>query len=126
MNSNHSTPNPFAYVDASNLIKPDTRTAAERWLDKELERRGANEQGAEAGVILRQIALELLERQMPMGRVAERKLDSLITQGYRVCGVMIERPNPDATNVQRGAVSAGGMVIWWNPDTATPTPKGRP
>lgn len=60
MTTSHSTPNPFAYVDASNLIKPDTRTAAERWLDKELERRGANEQGAEAGAILRQIALDAI------------------------------------------------------------------
>lgn len=38
------------YIDATNIIQPDTRTPAERWLDTELERRGAGEQGAEPGV----------------------------------------------------------------------------
>jgi hypothetical protein len=50
------------YVDATHIIQPDTRTPAERWLDTELERRGANEQGAEPGVLLRAIALELREQ----------------------------------------------------------------
>ena len=50
------------YVDATHIIQPDTRTPSERWLDNEMERRGANEQGAEPGVVLRAIALELREQ----------------------------------------------------------------
>lgn len=78
MNSNHSTPDPFAYVDASDLIKPDTRTPTERWLDTELERRGASEQGAEAGHILREIALDAIGLLEPfsldvISSVAQRK-----------------------------------------------------
>ncbi len=50
------------YVNADDLIKPDTRSPAEKWLDAELERRGALEQGAEPGIALRAIALELREQ----------------------------------------------------------------
>lgn len=59
--------NPFEYVDASDLIKPDTRDPHEQWLDAELDKRGANEQGAEPGVILRAIALELREKLVKAG-----------------------------------------------------------
>lgn len=64
MKAPSSTPDPFAYVDASDLIQPDKRTPAERWLDAEMERRGANEQGAEANNVLRQIALEAIEKNL--------------------------------------------------------------
>lgn len=54
-------PDPYASeADTLALIRKDTRTEAEKYLDKMLDERGASEQGAEAGVILRQIALELL------------------------------------------------------------------
>lgn len=64
MKAPSSHPDPFAYVDASDLIQPDKRTPAERWLDAEMERRGANEQGAEAINVLRQIALEAIEKSL--------------------------------------------------------------
>ena len=59
--------NPFEHVDADELIKPDTRSPAERWLDAELERRGASEQGTEPGVVLRAIALDLREQLVKAG-----------------------------------------------------------
>ena len=46
------------------LLKADTRTLAEKTLDDMLIVRGANEQGAEAFLILRQIAIELIEERM--------------------------------------------------------------
>lgn len=45
------------------LLVPDTRTAAERKLAQMMTERGADEQGAEAYLILRQIAVELLAEQ---------------------------------------------------------------
>lgn len=46
------------------LIKPDTRTLAEKTVDDMLIVRGADEQGADAFSILRQIAIELIEARM--------------------------------------------------------------
>ena len=63
---------------------------------------------------------------VPMGRIAERKLDSLIVDGYSVCGVMIERSNEDATQVKRGAVSVGGLVLWWSPEQPVAYPVAQP
>ena len=45
------------------LIQPDTRTEAECKLAKMLTERGADEQGAEAYLILQQIAVDLLAKQ---------------------------------------------------------------
>jgi len=45
--------------------------------------------------------------------VARRKLDDLLASGWRVSGVSIERANQDGT-VSRGAVTTGGMVLWWH------------
>lgn len=45
------------------LIVPDTRTPAQKKLDRMLDERGAWEQGAEAYPVLYQIAIELLERE---------------------------------------------------------------
>lgn len=45
-------------------------------------------------------------------RVAMRKLNDLHEQGYAINGVSIERTNDDGT-VERGAVTTGGMVLWW-------------
>jgi hypothetical protein len=44
------------------LMRKDTRTDSEKILDHMMEKRGANEQGAEPYVVLRQIALELLDQ----------------------------------------------------------------
>lgn len=52
---------------------------------------------------------------LTMSHVARRKLSALVAEGHQVCGIMIERQNADGT-VTRGAVSAGGMVIWWQPE----------
>ena len=49
--------------------------------------------------------------------VAQRKLDDLIERGFEVCGVMIQKPDTTGTAPpSRGAVSDGGMVIWWHPE----------
>lgn len=45
------------------LIVPDTRTTAQKKLDRMLDERGAWEQGAEHYKVLYQIAIELLERE---------------------------------------------------------------
>lgn len=45
------------YEDADELIQPDNRTPAQKWLDAEIERRHGNEQGHEAAIY--EIALEL-------------------------------------------------------------------
>lgn len=43
------------------LIVPDTRSPAEKKLDKMLDKRGAWEMGADPYVVLYKIAIELLE-----------------------------------------------------------------
>jgi hypothetical protein len=56
-----------------------------------------------------------------MNHVARRKLGELLADGHQVCGVMIARQNADGTET-RGAVSAGGLVIWWHPEQAQQAP----
>lgn len=51
-----------------------------------------------------------------LNHVARRKLQDLLADGHQVAGVMIERQNADGT-VTRGAVGAGGLVIWWPPQS---------
>jgi len=53
---------PESETDA--LIKLDTRTPAQKKLDKMFDERWGNEQGAEPAQILYQIALELIEKDM--------------------------------------------------------------
>jgi hypothetical protein len=62
-----------------------------------------------------------------MNHVARRKLGELLADGHQVCGVMIARQNADGTET-RGAVSAGGLVIWWHPEQAqqAPVAQGEP
>ena len=48
--------------DTLALLRKDTRTDSEKILDLMMDERGANEQGAEPYVVLRQIALELLDQ----------------------------------------------------------------
>jgi len=42
-----------------------------------------------------------------------RKLKTLLTSGWTVNGVSIERTEEDGTT-RRGAVTTGGMVLWWH------------
>lgn len=67
---------------------------------------------AQAKVV--ELEAKLAQQADPMSRIAKSKLADLIADGYRECGVMIERPGDDGA-VKRGAVSNGGMVIWWHP-----------
>ena len=46
-------------------------------------------------------------------RVAHKKLVALVAAGYESCGVMIRRKTGDT--VEYGAISSGGLVIWWQP-----------
>ncbi len=56
-------PDPYASEeDTLALLCKDTRTDSEEILDLMMDERGANEQGAEPYVVLRQIALELLDQ----------------------------------------------------------------
>jgi len=58
-----SMKNPYASEeDTLALLRKDTRTDSEKILDRMMDERGANEQGAEPYVVLRQIALELLDQ----------------------------------------------------------------
>lgn len=46
----------------------------------------------------------------------KRKLENLLAQGYRINGVSIQRSSPDGVTIERGAVTTGGMVLWWQQD----------
>ena len=52
---------PFEYSDEDFPFEPDTRTPAQKWLDAEMDKRWANEQGAEQHPILEAIALQVIE-----------------------------------------------------------------
>lgn len=74
------------YVDASDLIQPDTRSDAQKWLAAEMDKRWANEQGAEPFPILESIALEVIEE--------NQRLRAQIGQGETVawkhdCAVLL-------------------------------------
>ena len=47
--------------------------------------------------------------------VAARKLRDLFERGYTVCGVAIQRTTQNS-NFDRGAITTGGMVMWWRPE----------
>lgn len=64
------------YVDASDLIQPDTRSDAQKWLDAEMDKRWANEQGVRQFLILEAIALKVIEE--------NRRLRAQIGQGEPV------------------------------------------
>ena len=94
------------------LLVPDTRTEAERKLAQMMTERGADEQGAEAYPILRQIALDLLESKPAFTGLPRRKLIELMSAGWHINGVSIQREEDGVT--KRGAVTTAGMVLWWN------------
>lgn len=60
---NHKSDPYASEAETQALMVPDTRMKAERKLAKMMAERGADEQGAEAYLILRQIAVELLAEQ---------------------------------------------------------------
>ena len=51
----------FEYSDEDYPFEPDTRTPAQKWLDAEMDKRLAQEQGAEQYPILEAIALTVIE-----------------------------------------------------------------
>jgi hypothetical protein len=51
-----------------------------------------------------------------------RKLKVLLTAGWTINGVSIERTEEDGTT-RRGAVTTGGMVLWWNPPAGQAVPE---
>lgn len=53
--------------------------------------------------------------QVPFGGVAASKLHGLFERGYTVCGVAIQRTTQNS-NFDRGAITTGGMVMWWRPE----------
>ena len=62
------------YVDASDLIQPDTRSEAQKWLEAEMDKRWANEQGVRPFLILEAIALEVIEENQRLrAQIDERK-----------------------------------------------------
>lgn len=46
--------------------------------------------------------------------VPSSKMEKLLQDGWQINGVSIEKVNEDGT-VSRGAVTTGGMVLWWHP-----------
>lgn len=50
--------------------------------------------------------------EVPFEGVAVRKLHDLFERGYTVCGVAIQRIHQSG-NFDRGAITTGGMVMWW-------------
>lgn len=49
----------FEYSEEDYPFAPDTRSEAEKWLDAEMDKRWAYEQGADFEAILRAVALDL-------------------------------------------------------------------
>lgn len=43
----------------------------------------------------------------------KRKLDGLLAEGYEINGYCFQKVYPDGS-VKRGAITTGGMVLWWN------------
>jgi hypothetical protein len=75
---------PFEYVDADDLIQPDNRSSAEKWLDAEIDRRWGNEQGAEPGIVLRAIALDLFTEAVGL-RATEQNLRERLAKAAKAC-----------------------------------------
>lgn len=93
------------YVDASDLIQPDNRSDAQKWLDAEMDKRWANEQGAEPFPILESIALEVIEE--------NQRLRAQIWQGEPVAADA-ERYGKRLNDASLAAVEA------WNPEIMGP------
>ena len=59
----------------------------------------------------------IAELESALGRDGQKKLNGLLKKGFVVDGVAIARTSDDGT-VTRGAVTDGGMVLWWHPNVA--------
>ena len=99
--------NPFAYVDADDLIKPDTRTPAQKWLDAEMDKRGASEQGAEQYQILEAIALTVIEENQRLRKAIKRACKSYPEDDTAPTCVAILRV---AFNAPSSADAVGGRL----------------
>ena len=64
--------NQFEYSDEDHPFEPDTRTPAQKWLDAEMDKRWANEQGAEQYPILEAIALAVIEENQRLRKAIKR------------------------------------------------------
>ena len=64
--------NPLEYSDKDYPFEPDTRTPAQKWLDKEMDKRWANEQGAEQYPILEAIALQVIKDNQRLRKAIKR------------------------------------------------------
>jgi hypothetical protein len=109
------------------LLAPDTRTPAEKHVDSLLESLGASDQGVEPEGrfnLLRQIAVGLIDSatvtsdadgsfNQKFTGLPLRKLRTLPSEGWAVNGVSIERQGLGGVP-GRGAVTTGGMVLWWH------------
>lgn len=97
------------YVNADDLIKPDTRTPAQKWLDAEMDKRHAQEQGAEQYPILKSIALTVIEDNQRL-RTVEAAARNLVKvkgrhhteQAYRALAALLENA---ANEPRRSAAS---------------------
>lgn len=64
--------NPFEYSNEDYPFEPDTRSPAQKWLDAEMDKRNAQEQGAEQYPILEAIALQVIEDNQRMRKAIKR------------------------------------------------------
>ena len=63
---------PLEYADEDYPFEPDTRTPAQKWLDAEMDKRWAQEQGAEQYPTLEAIALQIIEDHQRLREAIER------------------------------------------------------
>lgn len=100
------------YVNADDLIKPDTRTPAQKWLDKEMDKRWANEQGAEQYPILEAIALTVIEDNQRL-RTVEAAARNLVKvkgryhteRAYRALAALLKNTERSGAERPTGAAS---------------------
>ena len=93
------------YVDASDLIQPDTRSAAQKWLDAEMDKRWANEQGAEPYPILESIALEVIEEHQRL----RAQIGQGVPDGWQL--MLTQRLKNVKNLVDRGLLVEGAKVL---------------
>ena len=78
---NHKSDPYASEAETQALMVPDTLMKAERKLAKMMAERGADEQGAEAYLILRQIAVELLAEQ-PAQQITEAQVEAALKAAH--------------------------------------------
>ncbi len=95
------------YVNADDLIKPDTRTPAQKWLDAEMDKRNAQEQGAEQHPILEAIALQVIKDNQRLRKAIKRACKGYPEDDTAPTCVAILRA---ALNVGANRAAEGGPV----------------